>query len=202
MTQKWHTFILSDLQCRWKIYQLLVVRWGINSANMIHESSLHAWLVTGKWLLMFTVELQTTVLSSTACITIVCHSNTSLAITLTTMWLTHWGRVTYIWVGNLIIIGSDNGLSPNQHQAITWTSAGILLIGILLIHFSEILIKIHIFSFTKMHFKMSSAKRRPFYLGPNVLRALTNNVHLYHRAAYVQIWMKNAKHSLNCEDIK
>ena len=26
--------------------------------------------------------------------------------------LTHWGRVTHICVGNLTIIGSDNGLSP------------------------------------------------------------------------------------------
>ena len=30
---------------------------------------------------------------------------------------------------NLTIIGSDNGLSPCPHQAIIWTSAGIVLIG-------------------------------------------------------------------------
>ena len=35
----------------------------------------------------------------------------------------------YIFVGNLATIGSDNGLSPGRHQAITWTNAGILLIG-------------------------------------------------------------------------
>ena len=29
---------------------------------------------------------------------------------------------------NKIIIGSDHGLSPDRHQAITWTDAGILLI--------------------------------------------------------------------------
>ena len=40
--------------------------------------------------------------------------------------LTHWGRVTHICVGNLTIIGSDNGLSPGRRQAIIWTSAGIL----------------------------------------------------------------------------
>ena len=28
--------------------------------------------------------------------------------------LTHWGRVTHICVGNLIIIGSDNGLLPGR----------------------------------------------------------------------------------------
>ena len=43
--------------------------------------------------------------------------------------LTHWGRVTLICVGNLPIIGSDNGLSPDRRQAIIWTKAGILLIG-------------------------------------------------------------------------
>ena len=32
--------------------------------------------------------------------------------------LTHWGRVTHIYVANLTIIGSDNGLSPGRRQAI------------------------------------------------------------------------------------
>ena len=56
--------------------------------------------------------------------------------------LTHWGRVTHICVGNLTIIGSDNGLSPGRHQAIIWTNAGILLIGPLGTNSSEILIEI------------------------------------------------------------
>ena len=64
--------------------------------------------------------------------------------------LTHWGRVTHIWVANLTIIGSDNGLSPDRRQAIIWTNAGILLIGPLWTNFSEILIKIITFSFKKM----------------------------------------------------
>ena len=42
--------------------------------------------------------------------------------------LTHWGWVTYICVGKLKIIGSDNGLTPGRHQAIIWINAGILLI--------------------------------------------------------------------------
>ena len=72
--------------------------------------------------------------------------------------LTHWGQVTHICVGNLTIIGSDNGLSPGRHQAIIWTNAGILLIGLLGTNFSEILIRIQTFSFKKMHSKMSSGK--------------------------------------------
>ena len=84
--------------------------------------------------------------------------------------LTHWGRVTHICVGNLTIIGSDNGLSPGWRQAITWTNVGILLIGRLGTNISEMLIEIHTFSFKKIHLKMSSGKWRPFCLGLNVLK--------------------------------
>ena len=68
------------------------------------------------------------------------------------------------------IIGSDNGLSPGRRQAAIWTSAGILLIAPLGTNFSEVLIEIQIFSFRKMHFKMSSVNWRPFCLGLNVLK--------------------------------
>ena len=46
--------------------------------------------------------------------------------------------MTHICVGNLTIIGSDNGLSPGRRQAIIWTNAGILLIGSSGTDFSEI----------------------------------------------------------------
>ena len=72
-------------------------------------------------------------------------------------------------VGKLTIIGSDNGLSPDQRQAIIRTNAGILSIGPLGTKLSEILIVIHILSFKKMHLKMSSGKWRPSCLGLNVL---------------------------------
>ena len=75
----------------------------------------------------------------------------------------------HIYVSKLIIIGSDNGLSPEQRQAIIWTNAGILSIGTLGTNFSEILCKIHTFSFKKMHLNTSSAKWRPFCLGLSVL---------------------------------
>ena len=83
--------------------------------------------------------------------------------------LTHWGRVTHMCVHKLIIIGSDNGLSPGRRQAIIWTNAGILLIWPLGTNFNEILIEIHTFSFKKMHLKMSSEKRQSFCLSLNVL---------------------------------
>ena len=74
-------------------------------------------------------------------------------------------------VGNLTIIGPDNGLSPGRRQAIIWTNAGLLLIGPWGTNFSEILSEIHTFSFNKMHLKMSSAKWRLFRLGLNELMA-------------------------------
>ena len=82
--------------------------------------------------------------------------------------LTHWGRVTHICVSNLTIISSD-GLLPGRRQAIIWSNAGILLIRSLGTNFSEILSKIHTFSFKKMHFIMSSAKWRQVCLSLNVL---------------------------------
>ena len=80
-----------------------------------------------------------------------------------------WGRVTYICVGNLTIIGSDNGLSPGRCQAIIWTNVGLLLIGPLGTNFSEMLIEILTLSFKKMRLKLSSAKWRPFCFGLNLL---------------------------------
>ena len=82
----------------------------------------------------------------------------------------------HICVGNLTIIGPDNGLSPGRHQAIIWTNAGILLIGPWGTNFNEILIGIQTFSFKKVHLKMSSAKWRPFCLGLNVLRHQENSL--------------------------
>ena len=64
---------------------------------------------------------------------------------------------------------SDNGLSPVWHQAIIWSNGGLLSIGSLATNFSEILTKIQNFSFTKMHLKILSAKRRPFCPGGDKL---------------------------------
>ena len=96
--------------------------------------------------------------------------------------LTHWRRMTHICVSELSITGSDNGWSPCQHQAITWTNAGILLIRTQGIYFSEILSGIHTFSFTKMHFKMSPAKVQQLYIGLTVSTChIQNHVYWYYR---------------------
>ena len=83
--------------------------------------------------------------------------------------LTHWGRVTQIYVSRVAVIGSDNGLSPGCRQAIICTNAVILLIRILRTNFRAILREIHTFSFKKMHLKMSSGRWQPFCLGLNML---------------------------------
>ena len=85
------------------------------------------------------------------------------------MILTHWGRVTHICVGKLTTIGSNNGLSPERRQAITWTNVGILLIGPLGTNVSEFLSGIQTCSFKETHLKLSSPKWRPFCLGLDVL---------------------------------
>ena len=83
------------------------------------------------------------------------------------------GRVMHISVNHLIIIGSDNGLSPGRRQAFIWTNDGISLIGHLGINFREILIEIQPFSVTKLYLKMPSTKWRLFRLSLNVF----NTVH-------------------------
>ena len=93
--------------------------------------------------------------------------------------LTHWGRATHICVSDLTSIGSDNDLSPGRRQAIIRTNAGILLIRPLGTNFSEFLVEILIFSFKKMHLKVSSAKRWPFCLGLNELNAKIFKIWLF-----------------------
>ena len=63
-------------------------------------------------------------------------------------------RRTYAWVEHTNI-ASDNGLSPDRRQAIIWTNAAILSIRHKGTYFSEILFKIQMFSFKKMHLEIS-----------------------------------------------
>ena len=74
--------------------------------------------------------------------------------------------MTHICVGELTIIGSDNGVSPGRRQAIIWINAGILLIGPLGTNVNE------------MHLKISSTKWRPLCLGPNVLTEVDFNTEI------------------------
>ena len=71
---------------------------------------------------------------------------------------------------NWAIIGSGNGLLPIQHQATTWTNAGLLKIGLLGTNFSEISIWILAFSFKKLHIKYRLPKWQPFCPGGDEIR--------------------------------
>ena len=107
--------------------------------------------------------------------------------------------MTHICVSKQTIIGSDNGLSPGRRQAIIWTNAGQLLIGPSGTNFIQILIEILTFSFKKMPLKVSSAKRRPFCLGLNVLTHwpprdmdVISQVHETHfRNWYLELFLRN-----------
>ena len=131
-------------------FEFIHVRWGSGKTKYVPIPYSHGWI---------------------ARVNMCC---TSMAIWTIYMYLwpwshlTHWGRVTHICVGNLTIIGSDNGLSHGRRQDIIWTNAGILSIGPFGTNFNEISIEIQTFSFKNMHFKKSSAKWRPFCLGLNV----------------------------------
>ena len=74
---------------------------------------------------------------------------------------------------NLTIIGSYNGLSPDWHQAITWTNTGILSIGPLGLNFSEIK-KSYIF-IKENAIEFTLVKQQPFCLSLNVLIMFTSN---------------------------
>ena len=71
---------------------------------------------------------------------------------------------------HICIIGSNNGLSPGQRQAIIWTNAGILLLAPLGTNFSEILIKIYTFSVMKIHLKCRLWNGGHFISAPMCLR--------------------------------
>ena len=70
---------------------------------------------------------------------------------------------------NWVSIGSDNGLSPFRRQTIIWTNAGLLFIRPKGTNFSEIVIKVQIFSFTKMHLKI-------WYMKCQNLKILKNRI--------------------------
>ena len=71
--------------------------------------------------------------------------------------------MTHICASKLTIIGSDNGLSPGQRQAIIWNNDGILFIRTLGTNVSEILCEIHSFSksFENVVCEMASIWSRP-----------------------------------------
>ena len=56
--------------------------------------------------------------------------------------MTNWDQVKHIYITNWVIIGVDNGLLPIRHQAIIWTNADLLSIGLLRTNCSEVVIAV------------------------------------------------------------
>ena len=112
-----------------------------------------------------------------------------IAWSFTTWWcLTHWERVIHLRVVNLTIIGTDNGLLPDQHQAITWTNAEILLIGPLGTNFSEVLIKIHI-HFHSRKCMMASSHGSIFQVSELLCKEFTGNQWIFlTKPSDMEVW--------------
>ena len=66
-------------------------------------------------------------------------------------------------------ISGLDGLSPVRWQAITWTNAGLLIIGPLVTNFNEIWIEIETVSFGKIQLKISSAKMATIWSRPHAV---------------------------------
>ena len=80
--------------------------------------------------------------------------------------LTHLSLIPHIYaLVNWASTASGNGLSLVRCQAITWTNADLLSIGLLGTTLSENWIEILTFSFKKMWLKLLSAKWRPYCPG-------------------------------------
>ena len=103
--------------------------------------------------------------------------------------------MTHRYISNLIIIGSDNGLSPGQCQAIIWTNAGILLIRTWGTNFSEILSEIYTYfiqenAFENVVCEMSVILSRPQVLSkPSRRRWLETPSHSLWRHCNERNWM-------------
>ena len=86
-------------------------------------------------------------------------------------WPTHTHICIYTYVSvNWAIIGSDYGLLLAWDQAIIKPRMSYLLIRPLGMNFSEILIKMQVIPFRKMHLNTSSAEWQPFCLRLKMLR--------------------------------
>ena len=139
-------------------YISVIIMHAVSSTHVLQHDTAFSWLVLSRMQLYIPV--------SRGSVWFICPYLSGL--------LTHRGRVTHIGVSKLIIIGSDNGLSPGRCHVIIWTNAGILSIGTLGTNFSEILIEILTFSFKKMRLKNSSAKWRLFCVGLNELTGISS----------------------------
>ena len=82
----------------------------------------------------------------------------------------------HIWVSNLTIIGSDNGLLPGRRQTIIWANAGILLIQTVVKNFSNSnsYIFIQENAFENVVWKMSAILSQPQCVYLNMHRWLTH----------------------------
>ena len=96
-----------------------------------------------------------------------------------------YGAYIREWTGSSI--GSHNGMWTVRHQAIIWTNADELSIGLSGTNVSEIWFKIYTFSFKKM--RLIIVERRPFCSSLGVLTFITGGNVCGWPGQEVQIWV-------------
>ena len=79
-------------------------------------------------------------------------------------------------------------LTNGRRQAITWTYVGILFMGPIGTNFSEMLIKIHTFSFKKIHLKMSSGKKAAILSRPPCVNYTCYSCYCDISPRRIQLW--------------
>ena len=99
----------SSWQCRWSIWDNAIRVWIHTTEWDVSESM--SWVAHFH---LFGIKKVMTWMKP--CI------EARYASMIMNLW-THWGRATHICVGNLTIIGADNGFSPYRRQDIIWTNA-------------------------------------------------------------------------------
>ena len=144
----------KSLMCSQNMGIYISKYWGNNKYVTGHPWLIHVIVMWKVMASMITCGIELFIHSQTSIVQLLKFRN-GYVIPYHTL-LGKWGGVTHTCASKLTIIGSDNGLSPGRRQAIIWSNAGILSIGPLGTNFSEIFINIHIFSFKKIHLKMSS----------------------------------------------
>ena len=118
MVSEWHATVLLCSKCMW-VCSNFNIEFICDTGPMLWKRWGQAWYQPDLFMTFETHRKNCWV----------CHCSISCH-RLCVFYLTHWGQVMHICIGNVTIIGSDNGLSPGQHQAIVWTNAAILSISL------------------------------------------------------------------------
>ena len=139
------SFLQFPFKLLWKYWHLQVAIYALRAISWIVLEPIH--------------QISQFVINSNLKYEATCWIRLNMSISIE--FLTPWGRVMHICIGNLTVIGTDNGLSPGWCQAIIRTNAEILLSEPLETNFNEIVLEIHKFSFKKLYLETIGLSTHP-----------------------------------------